>query len=64
MKAEDSNQKQYRKHDDQQNKNKQKTKMEKKQLYRRFMRPKSDISHEKTWTWLKKETSKEKLILF
>ena len=49
-----NHQKQYWRHKDQQNKNNWKTKWEEKQLYRRFKRLTSDISHEKTGTWLKK----------
>ena len=36
-----------------QNKNKKETKWEEKQLYRHFKRQTSDISVEKTWTWIK-----------
>ena len=32
----------------------EKQKREEKQLYRRFKRLTSDISHEKMWTWLRK----------
>ena len=35
-----------------------KQKWEEKQLYRRFKRIINDISHEKTWTWLRKENFK------
>ena len=42
-----------------------KQKWERKQLYGRFNRPTSDISHEKTWTWLRKGyTLKKKQNLF
>ena len=45
-----SYQKQYLWNKDQQNGNNQKTKIVKIQLYGRFKRLKSGISHEKTWT--------------
>ena len=48
-----SHQKRYWQHEDQQNGNNQKTKMGRKQLYGCFKQLTSDISHEKTWTWLK-----------
>ena len=53
-KTDHSYQKQYWQHEKQQNGNNQKTKMGKKQLNGRFKRPTSDISQEKTWTWLKR----------
>ena len=49
-----SYQKQYRQHKHQQNKNNYKKKMDKKQLYGHFKRQTSKISHQKTWTWLRK----------
>ena len=48
-----NNKKPYWRHEDQENRNNQK-KREEKQLYGRFQWPTSDISHEKTWTWLRK----------
>ena len=41
-----------------------KQKWEEKQLYGRFKLLTSDISHEKMWTWLKKEILRKKLNLF
>ena len=35
-----------------------------KQLYGNFKQQTSDISHEKTWMWLRKGNLKEKLNLF
>ena len=53
-----SYQKQYWRHEDQENDNNQKTKWEEKQFYERFKRLISNISHEKTWTWLRKRNLK------
>ena len=37
-----------------------KQKWEEKQLYGRFKQLINNISHDKTWTWLRKETLREK----
>ena len=48
----------------QQRKANRKQKWKEKQLYGYFKRQTSDISLEKTWTWQRKETLREKLNLF
>ena len=40
-----------------------KQKWEEKQIYGRFKRLINNVSHEKTWMWVKKETLKEKSLL-
>ena len=49
-----SHQKQYWQHEEQQNGNNQKTKIEEKQLYGRYKRLISGILYEKMWTWVRK----------
>ena len=56
--------KQYRKHNHEQNRNKQKRKWEGKQLYGHFKQQTNKISHGKTLSFLKKETFREKHNLF
>ena len=50
----DIDQKQCRQRKHLQKENNQKTKVGEKHLYQHFKRLTSDISHEKTWTWLRK----------
>ena len=56
-----SHQKRYWQHDKQQKENNKQTKMGRKQLYGRFKRLINNISHQKTWTWLRKGNFKREI---